>query len=170
MNSIDRRSFLKGGLALPAAAALPALFSWAAAAAAPNGRILVLLRLDGGNDGLNTVAPFADDAYHRARPGIGISANRALHLDDYEGLHPSLTGLHDLWNKGSLAIVQGVGYPHPSLSHFTSTDIWNTASTKPIARWNGWLGRALDRAVARWVSILKQRTPMRLLASYASST
>jgi len=151
MNPIDRRSFLKGGLALPAAAALPSLFSWAAAAAAPNGRILVLLRLDGGNDGLNTVVPFADDAYHRARPGIGISAKSALHLDDYEGLHPSLAGLHRLWGKGDLAIVQGVGYPHPSRSHFTSTDIWNTASVQPPARWNGWLGRALDRAAPRGV-------------------
>jgi uncharacterized protein (DUF1501 family) len=141
--SPTRRSFLKGALALPAAAALPGLFARAAWAAGDGDTVLVLVRLDGGNDGLNAVVPFGDDLYYRARPGIGVKA--PIHLDDHVGLHPSLAGLRDAWDEGALAIVQGVGYPDSSRSHFTGTDIWNTAFTKTPERWSGWAGRALDR-------------------------
>jgi len=141
--SVTRRSFLKGALAVPAAAALPGLFARAAWAAGDGDEVLVLVRLDGGNDGLNTVVPFGDDLYYRARPGIGV--REPMKLDDHIGLHPSLAGLRGAWDEGALAIVQGVGYPNSSRSHFTGTDIWNTAFTSTPERWSGWAGRALDR-------------------------
>ena len=138
----SRRTFLKGALAFPAAAALPGLFAKAAWAAGAGDEVLVLVRLDGGNDGLNTVIPFGDDLYYRARPGIGVKS--PMKLDDHVGLHPSLGGLRGAWDDGALAVVQGVGYPNSSRSHFTSTDIWHTAFTTPPERWSGWAGRALD--------------------------
>ncbi|MHC4930913.1 MAG: DUF1501 domain-containing protein [Planctomycetota bacterium] len=141
MSTLDRRTLLKSGLA---AATLPAFFGRLSFAATTD-RILVLVQLDGGNDGLNTVIPFADDAYHRARPGIGVPPGQVLRLDDHVALHPQLQGLRTVWDNGDLAILQGVGYPNPNRSHFTSTDIWHTASTRTDGRWNGWAGRALDR-------------------------
>ena len=155
MNAIDRRSFLKGALALPAAVALPGLFARAAFAAGPGDEVLVLVRLDGGNDGLNTVIPFGDDLYYRARPGLGVPAGQVGRLDDHLGLHPALAGLRGAWDDGALAIVQGVGYPNSSRSHFTSTDIWHTAYTTPPERWSGWVGRALDRTAAGEVPALQ---------------
>ncbi len=140
---VSRRSFLKGALAFPAAAALPGLFARAAWAAGAGDEVLVLVRLDGGNDGLNTVIPFADDLYHRARPGIGV--REPMKLDDTIGLHPALGALRGAWDDGALAVVQGVGYPNSSRSHFTGTDIWHTAFTTVPERWSGWAGRALDR-------------------------
>lgn len=139
----SRRAFLKGALAFPAAAALPGLFARAAWAAGGGDEVLVLVRLDGGNDGLNTVVPYADDLYHRARPGIGVK--NPVKLTDSIGLHPSLAALRGAWDDGALAIVQGVGYPNSSRSHFTGTDIWHTAFTTVPERWSGWAGRALDR-------------------------
>jgi uncharacterized protein (DUF1501 family) len=107
-------------------------------------RILVVLQLSGGNDGLNTVVPFGFDQYYRVRPGIGINANAALKLSksDGVGLHPALTGLHDLHEEGMLSILQGVGYPNPNRSHFKSMDIWHTADTTGSG--DGWLGRYVD--------------------------
>ncbi len=144
--TVDRRTFLKGALAAPAAATLPAFFARALFAGEPDNRILVLVQLDGGNDGLNTVVPYGDDAYHRARPGVGVAAGQVVKLDEYHGLHPSLGGLQGVWDDGALGILQGIGYANPSRSHFTSSDIWHTASTAPQGRWTGWLGRTLDRA------------------------
>jgi uncharacterized protein (DUF1501 family) len=137
----SRRTLLKSGLA----AALPALFARAAWAGAKSERVLVLVQLDGGNDGLNTVVPYSDAAYFNARPGIRIPEKNVLRIDDRIGLHPNLTGLKAAFDDGALAVVQGVGYPNPNRSHFASTDIWHTASTELPARWSGWAGRALDR-------------------------
>jgi len=145
--AFDRRTFLQGSLAAGAAAALPFFFARAAGAAGESDRILVLVQLDGGNDGLNTVVPFGDDLYLQARPGIGIRPGAVVRLDDHLGLHPSLAPLRKAWDDGALGIVQGVGYPDPNRSHFASADIWHTGSTNPPERWNGWLGRALDRVV-----------------------
>jgi uncharacterized protein (DUF1501 family) len=140
----DRRSFLKGGLASAAAfTTLPSFFARAVLAGEPSDRILVLVQLDGGNDGLNSVVPFGDDAYYRARPGTGI--RQPVKITDHIGLHPGLGALRGCWDDGSLGIVQGVGYPQPNRSHFESTDIWHTGLTGKPARWNGWLGRALDQ-------------------------
>jgi uncharacterized protein (DUF1501 family) len=111
-----------------------------------DGTILVVLQMAGGNDGLNTVVPFANDYYHRARPRIGLAESKVLKLDDQVGLHPSLTGFKGLYDAGRLAVVQGVGYPNPNRSHFRSTEIWQTASDSARFERYGWLGRYFDNA------------------------
>jgi len=111
-----------------------------------DGRILVVLQLAGGNDGLNTVIPFADDAYHSARPKIGLPAKDVLRINDHVGLHPSLTGFQSLLGDGRLSVIQGVGYPNPNRSHFRATEIWQTASESEQALSTGWLGRYFDNA------------------------
>ncbi len=108
--------------------------------------ILVVLQLAGGNDGLNTVVPFANDHYHRARPTLGLKADQVLKLDGQFGLHPALTGLKSLYDAGQLGIVQAVGYPNPNRSHFRSTDIWMTATDSDRYGNLGWLGRYFDNA------------------------
>jgi uncharacterized protein (DUF1501 family) len=109
--------------------------------------VLLVIQLGGGNDGLNTVVPYSDDAYHRVRPAIGIEARSVLRIDDRIGLNPVMGPFDDLYKDGHVAIVQGVGYPNPNRSHFEATQIWETASPEnPIAY--GWLGRYLDRTVA----------------------
>ncbi len=109
-----------------------------------DGPILVVLQMAGGNDGLNTVVPFADDAYHKARPVIGIGADKILKVNDHIGLHPKLAGLKSLYDEGRLAILQGVGYPNPNRSHFRSTEIWQTASDAEKNENYGWLGKYFD--------------------------
>lgn len=109
-----------------------------------NGTILVVLQMAGGNDGLNTVVPFADDAYHKARPKLGLPPNEILKLDGYAGLNGKLTGLKALFDEGHLSVIQGVGYPNPNRSHFRSTEIWQTASDADRAASEGWLGRYFD--------------------------
>jgi len=108
--------------------------------------ILVMLQMAGGNDGLNTVVPFANDHYHRARSRIGLPPDAVLKLNDELGLHPGLKGFQQLFGAGNLAIVQGVGYPNPNRSHFRSTDIWQTASDANKIEKYGWVGRYFDNA------------------------
>jgi uncharacterized protein (DUF1501 family) len=107
-------------------------------------RILVVLQMAGGNDGLNTVVPWNDDYYHRARPRLGLSRDRVLKLNDDLGFHPNLGGLKSLYDAGSVSIIQAVGYPNPNRSHFRSTEIWQTASSADKAESTGWLGRFFD--------------------------
>ena len=107
-----------------------------------NDNILVVLQLTGGNDGLNTVIPFADDAYVRARPKINLK-QQAIHLDDHLGLHPNMLGLKELYDQGHLAVINGCGYPSPNRSHFRSMEIWHTANPRS-AQATGWLGHYLD--------------------------
>ncbi|AGA28645.1 DUF1501 domain-containing protein [Singulisphaera acidiphila] len=109
------------------------------------GRILVVVQLDGGNDGLNTVVPYRDDAYRQRRPKLAIPAGEVLKINDRVGLHPSLEPFAKLLEQEQLAIVQGVGYPNPNRSHFDSMAIWQTAKTKLDKAAPGWLARALDR-------------------------
>ncbi|MFZ0435520.1 MAG: DUF1501 domain-containing protein [Chthoniobacterales bacterium] len=109
-----------------------------------DGTILVLLQLAGGNDGLNTLVPFGDDAYYKARPRIALPKKDILSISDYAGLHPKLTGLHTLYGEGNLGMIQGVGYPNPNRSHFRSTEIWQTASDSEKNESEGWLGRYFD--------------------------
>lgn len=117
-----------------------------AAGAEPDAKTLVVIQLDGGNDGLNTVVPYADQEYPRLRPKLHVAADRVLKLDDHVGLHPQMSAAKKLFDDGRLAIVQGVGYPNPDRSHFNSMRIWQTASFDPAAFNDyGWLGRALDR-------------------------
>ena len=108
--------------------------------------ILVVLQMAGGNDGLNTVVPFADDNYHRARPKLGLSEQQVLSLNGETGFHGAMTGFKSLYDSGNLAVVQGVGYPNPNRSHFRSTEIWQTASDSDKVEKYGWLGRYFDNA------------------------
>ena len=114
------------------------------AKANPKGRILVVVQLDGGNDGLNTVVPYRDDEYRKRRPRIQIGANEVRKIDDHVGLHPSLEGFSKLLEKERLAIVQSVGYPNPNRSHFESMATWQTARLSPDKAAPGWLARAID--------------------------
>ncbi len=107
-------------------------------------RILVVVQLSGGNDGLNTVVPYADDAYRAARPKLAIPTSDVLKCDDDVGFHPSLSGMHDLLANGQLTVVRGVGYDQPNRSHFESMDIWHTCRRKDESRPDGWIGRFLD--------------------------
>jgi uncharacterized protein (DUF1501 family) len=105
--------------------------------------VLVIVTLYGGNDGLNTVVPYSDSAYHAARPDLAYASGDVLQLDRSLGLNPAMTGLAGLFKTGRLAIVRGVGYPKPDRSHFRSMDIWQTASPDSPVN-TGWIGRWLD--------------------------
>ena len=113
-----------------------------------DGTILVVLQMAGGNDGLNMVVPYADDAYHVARPQLRLAADQVLKIDNHIALNPKLTGVKSLYDEGHLAIVQGVGYPNPNRSHFRSTEIWQTASDADRTLSEGWLGRYFDNCCA----------------------
>jgi uncharacterized protein (DUF1501 family) len=113
-----------------------------------DGTILVVMQLAGGNDGLNTLVPYADDAYFKARPKLALPADKIHRLDDYCGLHPSLKNLAALQGEGHAAIVQGVGYPNPNRSHFRATEIWHSASDADKNEAYGWLGKYCDAACA----------------------
>jgi uncharacterized protein (DUF1501 family) len=104
-------------------------------------RSLLVLQLSGGNDGLSTIVPYADDAYRAARPAIAMGASEVLRIDDYRGFHPALTQLRSRYDAGTLAIVEGVGYPDPIRSHFKSFDVWHAADPAGRSVPEGWLGR-----------------------------
>ncbi|MEM7629905.1 MAG: DUF1501 domain-containing protein [Planctomycetota bacterium] len=158
-NSWTRREFLGGSLAMASAAMTVPHFLNASALGVqprnaaltsqpgvPEDRVLVVIQLSGGNDGLNTVVPFGQDAYYRVRPSIALRKDQAIELDrrnaDGLGLHPALDGIKSLYDEGLASIVQGVGYPNPNRSHFKSMDIWHTADTSGTG--DGWLGRYVD--------------------------
>ncbi len=148
---MHRRHFLNSGLYGAALVSLaPSVPDFLASAARGadldrDGRILVVLELAGGNDGLNTVVPFRDDAYARVRPTLRLSGAQVVKLTDSLGLNPAMRGMGRLWEDGALAIVQGVGYPNPNRSHFESMAIWHTASPESATRGTlGWIGRGLD--------------------------
>jgi len=148
-----RTSVLGGALSWTVPAFLANTFSALQAEAADSatqiatGRdsnILVILQMAGGNDGLNTVVPYSNDHYHRARPKLGLAEKRILKINDDIGLHESLVGFKDLYDAGELSIIQGVGYPNPNRSHFRSTEIWQTAADAEKIESSGWLGRYFD--------------------------
>lgn len=155
--SSTRREFLvraaAGAPLLAAGASLPGFLCRTARAAADQGRgkaarderILVVVQLSGGNDGLNTVIPFADDRYHKARPTLRVAPERVLRLNDAVGLNPEMSGFKRLFDDGQLAVINNVGYPNPDRSHFRSMDIWHTALLGPENARDGWLGRVVDR-------------------------
>lgn len=145
-----RRSLLVDGLRLTAAIPLlPSLAPRAFGAPGPRGgRVLVVLQLTGGNDGLNTVVPHRQDAYFRSRPSLAL-APKALHaIDDDHGFHPEMAGLGALYAEGDVAVVHRVGYPDSSRSHFRSMDVWHGADPTVASRERGWMGRLADQ-VAR---------------------
>jgi uncharacterized protein (DUF1501 family) len=153
--SCSRRDFLVRGLyGIGLGAGLPLVLDRTSAALTaqalrgtsvethPN-RILVVLELSGGNDGLNTVVPYADPAYYKARPRIGIAAEDVIKVHDGFGFHPSMVGFERLYKDGHMAVVHGCGYDRPSLSHFSSMSYWHTGvpnAGEPL----GWLGRLAD--------------------------
>lgn len=146
-----RREFLsagiKGASLLAATSYVPAFLTRTAeaAGAASDSRVLVVLQLSGGNDGLNTVVPFTDDLYYKARPTIGIPASDLFKMNDRLGLHPALKGLKAEFDEGRMAVVQNVGYPNPDRSHFRSMEIWHTGSDNTQRREvTGWIGRYFD--------------------------
>ncbi len=112
--------------------------------AAGDDRIMVLVQLQGGNDGLNTVIPIDDPLYFAARPNIQIAKNKALPLTAGTALHPALAGFKQMYDNGHLAIIQGVTYPNPDRSHFRGTDIWLTATDYNVFKTTGWVGRYLE--------------------------
>ena len=160
----SRRAFLKGSAGSAALVAMAQgvpqfLLSASARAAESRGEtVLVVVQLSGGNDGLNTVIPFADDAYRKGRPSLAIAKDQVKKIDDHVGFHPSMDGFAKLLEAGRLGIVQGVGYPNPDRSHFSSMDIWHTARPDlykargerdgPGHRVTGWIGRCLDTHTA----------------------
>ncbi len=146
---ITRRDLLQRTPLLALAPTVPSFLARSARAARMDGsgRVLVVIQLDGGNDGLNTVVPFADDAYARARPKLRLKRDEVLRVGDTVGLHPALKSLAKLHERGRLAIVQGVGYPNPNRSHDVGMGNWQTARFDVEEhRGYGWLGRALDDA------------------------
>ncbi|MBI2761715.1 MAG: DUF1501 domain-containing protein [Chloroflexi bacterium] len=146
-----RRDFVKHGTAMVAlGAAVPGVFSRAALAERLDrpsgmaaGKTLVIVQLAGGNDGLNTVVPYADGAYRDVRRTLGVPEDQVIRLDERVGLHPKLAPLKSLWDSQRMAIVEGVGYPNPNLSHFSSMHIWQTASPDG-SQSGGWAGKYLD--------------------------
>jgi uncharacterized protein (DUF1501 family) len=143
---IKRREFLQVGSLATASLMVPKfLKAFEGRALVPAGnKVVVVLQLSGGNDGLNTVIPVRNDIYYRSRPRIGIVRDKALSITDEVGLHPALTSFREAYNDGALGILNNVGYPNPDRSHFRSMDIWHTASQSNEYLNTGWLGRYLD--------------------------
>jgi len=157
MIHLPRRRLLRALAAAPLArlaTAMPAIAAPAISLAGPTSavpaagdfvtpyrKLLVVVELKGGNDGLNTFVPYADPAYYALRPKLAIARDAVVQLSDRGGLHPSLAPLESLWYAGELAVLQGVGYPQPNLSHFRSIEIWDTASSSDEYVHDGWLAR-----------------------------
>lgn len=146
-HTLSRRNFLRDSALISLAPAIPAFLRRTAngATADSDGRILVVVQLSGGNDGINTVIPYADEGYAQHRRELRIDVDDVLRLNDQVGLHPRLEPMADLLDDGRLAIVQGVGYPNPDRSHDVSMAIWQTARFDPAEHKSyGWIGRATD--------------------------
>jgi uncharacterized protein (DUF1501 family) len=147
MAQISRRNLLIGAGAAVTAGAITVSFDdlleLSDRFAGNDGPILVLVTMYGGNDGLNTVIPYSDNAYFDARPGMSYKPEQVLQLDDQLGLNPAMAGLAEMWKRKELAIVRGVGYPGADRSHFRSMDIWQTATPSDPSP-TGWVGRWLD--------------------------
>jgi uncharacterized protein (DUF1501 family) len=149
-----------------------------AAKAEADGKVLVVIQLDGGNDGINTVVPYGDDGYAKARVKLRLDTDRLHKLNDHVGLHPQMRSAKALFDDGRLAIVQGVGYPNPDRSHFRSMRIWQTASMDDEAHNSyGWLGQSLDFAVtdsnrgeAAAIYVGQDQTPVALWGRRATAT
>jgi uncharacterized protein (DUF1501 family) len=146
---LSRRNFLKHSSLLALAPTIPGFLARTARAAVPrrDSRVLVILELNGGNDGINTVVPFADEGYAKYRKTLRLQKDRLVKVNDQVGLHPSLRDFGKLLEAGQLVIAQGVSYPNPSRSHFQSMATWQTARLDPEDhKGPGWLGRSLDTA------------------------
>jgi uncharacterized protein (DUF1501 family) len=145
---IQRRDFLKHSLLLSATISSGIKFipSQAYADEVNWNRTLILLELKGGNDGLNTVIPFSDESYYELRPSLGVKRDKVIQISDKIGIHPALLELGSLWANKEMAIIQGVGYPDPNLSHFRGINIWNSASDAGDFVDDGWIARLFSEA------------------------
>ncbi len=145
---IKRREFLQIGSLATVATLIPRFlqaFENPSARWSPAGnKVVVILQLSGGNDGLNTIIPINNDIYYKSRPVLGIDKSKALKLTDEAGLHPALVNFKTLYDEGNLGILNSVGYPNPDRSHFRSMDIWQSASDSKQYWPSGWIGRYLD--------------------------
>ncbi len=143
-----RREFLtRGAGVLAAGTALPSLVAQSTIAeSGADAPILVVLQMSGGHDGLSAVVPFRNDDYLRNRKSTLVKPGEVLKVNDEFGFHPNLTDFKDLLDAGSIAVIQGVGYPEPVRSHFKSMDVWHTADNSPVAVSRGWVGRYCDHA------------------------
>ncbi|MDB5054675.1 MAG: hypothetical protein JWM44_2725 [Bacilli bacterium] len=154
--NLSRRDFILRGTALLATLGIGApllltqtsnrVFGSAEPTKNINSPVLVVIQMSGGNDGLNTIIPYGSGAYFDARPTLSITQKEVLTLDKQMGLHPSLAGLNELYNRGKVAIIQGVGYPKPNHSHFRSMEIWQTAEPDKYLH-SGWLGRYVETSL-----------------------
>ncbi|HEV3146046.1 MAG TPA: hypothetical protein VGZ47_19320, partial [Gemmataceae bacterium] len=163
-----RRQFLarslQGSSLVALSTVVPGFVARTAQAAKPGkDNILVVLEMSGGNDGLNTVIPFADDLYHKFRPTLRQTKEQVIRLDDHVGLHKGMQGFRQMWDEGHLAVVQGVGYPNPQRSHFEAMDIWQSADPK-LRTTTGWLGRTAveikDNGAVPILHIGNTKTPL----------
>lgn len=150
MENVSRRGFLKKSMLVTSGSLLMPQFLKALEHPLTyqegNGqdRILIILQLSGGNDGLNTIVPYRNDLYYQMRPTLGIRKENVLKVSDELGFNPALASLRELYDEGALAIINNVGYPNPERSHFRSMDIWQTASGSDEYLSTGWIGRYLD--------------------------
>lgn len=156
-----RREFLRATSIVAVGAGMPRFLANAAAAADPalalaggrapikgfkDDRILVVVQLGGGNDGLNTVIPFTDDAYYKARPKLGLKGGSLLRINDQIALNARMKGMKELADQGKMTLIEGVGYPNPSRSHFRSMEIWHAAVDSDRPARDGWVGSYLDNS------------------------
>jgi uncharacterized protein (DUF1501 family) len=143
---LKRKEFLQIGTLASASLMMPRFLKAMEkrSAVPPGNKVMVVLQFSGGNDGLNTVIPVRNDIYYKSRPRLGIEKEKALSLTDEAGLNPALGFLKELYDEGSLGIMNNVGYPNPDRSHFRSMDIWQSASDSNQYLSTGWLGRYLD--------------------------
>lgn len=144
---LSRRDFLRNTSLASASLLIPRFLRASGTmsfADAGKPKILVVIQLSGGNDGLNTVVPFRNDIYYEKRPVIGLNPDELIKIADDTGLHPALSGLADLYHNGDAVIINSVGYPNPNRSHFRSMDIWQSGSDPNQYLHTGWLGRVLD--------------------------
>ena len=175
---LSRRQFLtrslQGSSLLTLSSVVPQFIARTARAAeAGKDNILVVVEMTGGNDGLNTVIPYADDLYHKFRPTLRQTKNQVVKLNDHIGLNSGMRSFDRLLQHGELAVVQGVGYPNPERSHFESMDIWQSADPSGKTT-TGWLGRGANElrapaaacrsctsapAVCRWPSRARPAAP-----------
>jgi uncharacterized protein (DUF1501 family) len=146
--SISRRKFIQLSSLASASLMVPRFLKGFefSPALKPGNKVLVILQLSGGNDGLNTIIPYRNDIYYKSRPLIGIKKENALALTDDVGINPAMKGIKQLYDDGHVTIINGVGYPEPNRSHFRSMDIWQSGSRADELVTTGWIGRYLDNA------------------------
>jgi uncharacterized protein (DUF1501 family) len=157
---VTRRNFVKSGGLLTLSGVMAPSFLAQTVFGSPNAiatgvKALVVVQMGGGNDGLNTVVPFKDSTYYKARPTIAVKAEDVLPINETLGLNPNLKTMKELYDNGQMAIINGVGYPNPNYSHFRSMEIWQSAEPDTAAR-GGWLGRWLDNEVAKGTPDVKK--------------